>query len=101
LGEKIMGLVCLIKGHDFRVVEIDCQGIPYAGSNILEFVDYKAVGKCRKCQKSICDSGRTRVAYFGQPCTPVLASTPSWICDSEENTKRVTKAVEEYLETIK
>jgi hypothetical protein len=93
-----MKFECLFKGHCFKVVDVGCQGVPYAGvKGLLEFVDYKAIGKCGRCEKQISDYGRARVAYFRQPVSPVLASTPSWILDNSENREAIIKAVETYL----
>jgi hypothetical protein len=91
-------IVCLFKGHEFRFTDATCNGIPYSGSpNILEFVEYSATGKCRRCGEEIQTSGRARVAYWGSPCGPVLASTPSWIDEDEENIRAIKGAIRKYL----
>jgi hypothetical protein len=93
-----MRLMCFFKGHKLKVEPVECHGVPYAGvKGLLEFVDFKAVGKCGRCGKQISDYGRARVAYFRQPVSPVLASTLSWILDNPENREAIIKAVEAYL----
>jgi len=93
-----LGLICLVKGHTFKVLEVSCHGVPYTGVDVLEFVDYKVVGECERCGKHIYDYGRARVAYLLQPVSPVLASTPLWVADDEENRKTVRDAIEKYVE---
>jgi len=90
-------LICLVKGHRLRVVGMTCNGVPYVGSDVLEFVDYDVVGRCKRCGDKRHDYGRARVAYFAQPCSPVLASTPIWISEDKENSRIVVNNIERFL----
>jgi len=94
---NVSSLACLVKGHSFHIVDIECKGIPYMGTDRFEFVDYEVFGECRRCGKRIKDYGRVRVAYWLKPTGPILASTPLWIADSRENRKAIKNAVKEYV----
>jgi len=92
-------IICFFKGHCLELINTICNSVPYAGTSILEFVDYRAEGKCRRCGKLIHDYGRARVAYGLQPCSPVLASSPSWIVDGSNNAIALSRAIIDFLDT--
>jgi hypothetical protein len=92
-----LNIKCLIKGHEYNLFKVYCESIPRPYSRAIEFIDYFALGECSRCGKIIQSRGRVRTSYFDQPCSPVLASTPTWISEKKENVEKLmNEIVREY-----